>query len=198
MNQQINLYLPEFRVRKDPVTAVLMGQILGGVILIMMLASGYQLMSRWRMNSELGQLRATLQEETQKTDELNEILARRSQNTELDQRLEDAEDRLQSLRQIRDFLNRTQLGNVIGFSEYFKDLSRAAIDGLSLTEFTINGGGAVVTIAGQTIDSAMVPQYVSNLEMGSSSLRNLNFSSSISRSDPGAQFFSFSLSSTNE
>ena len=43
MNQQINLYLPEFRVKKDALTAVLMGQILGGVIVVMVLVSAYDI-----------------------------------------------------------------------------------------------------------------------------------------------------------
>jgi len=104
MNQQINLYLPEFKVKKDPLTAVLMAQILGGVVVIMLLTSGYQIFARWQSNSELDELRAILVEETRKTDELDDVLARRSQSVELSNRLDDAEARLQSRRLIRDFL----------------------------------------------------------------------------------------------
>lgn len=39
MNQQINLYLPEFRIKKDKLTAVLMSQVAGAVIGIMLLVS---------------------------------------------------------------------------------------------------------------------------------------------------------------
>lgn len=198
MNQQINLYLPEFKVKKDSLTALLMGQILCGVIAVMVITSGYQAFSRWQLSGELEQLRMALQEETRKTEELDELLAQRSQNEELDARLAAAEARLDSRRQIRDFLSETQLGNVVGFSEYFKDLSRASIDGMSLSEFGFGNGGRVVRIAGQVLDSAMVPQYVNNLEGGKSPLRDLHFNPSISRADTKAQYFSFSLSTSNE
>ena len=198
MNQQVNLYLAEFRVKKDPLTAMLMAQILGGVVVVMVLVSAYQMFARWQLSAELTDLRAVLQEETRKTDELDEVLARRSQNEALTNQLENAEARLQSRRQIRDFLSETQLGNVVGFSEYFKDLSRATIDGLSLSEFSFNNGGASVNLSGQVIDSSMVPRYVRNLESATSTLRNKHFSPSISRADATEQYFLFSLSSSNE
>lgn len=196
MKQQVNLYLAEFKDQKDPVTALLMGQILGGVVVLMILVSGYQLFARWQLNSELDQLRASLQEETRKTDELDELLARRSQNNELDERLEAAEELLQSRRQIRDFLSETQLGNVVGFSEFFKDLSRATIDGLSLSEFAFSNGGESVNISGLVMDSSMVPRYVDNLKAGNSPLRGKHYSPSISRSDVASQYFQFSLSTS--
>ncbi len=198
MNQQINLYLPEFKIKKDPLTAILMGQILGGIVALMVLVSGYQLYMRWQLNGELEQMRVTLQEETRKTDELDEVLATRSQNDALTERLQSSEDRLNSRRQIRDFLSETQLGNVIGFSEFFKDLSRATIDGLNITEFSFGTGGANVSISGLVMDSSMVPKYVQNLETGSSPLRGKNFSPEISRSDVATQYFSFKLSTSDE
>lgn len=199
MNQQINLYLPEFRVRKDPLSPLIMGQILAGVISVMVLVSAFNFISRWRLNAELADLRETLIEETRKTDELDEVLALRSQNDELNNRLESAEARLEGSRQIRDFFSQTKLGNVTGFSEYFKDLSRASIDGLSISEFSFSNGGDSVRLSGQVMDSAMVPRYVDNFESGQSPLRNQHFSPSISRSDIADQYFSFVLStSANE
>lgn len=198
MNQQINLYLTEFRVKKDPLTALLMGQILGAVAAVMLLVSIYDLAHRWMLNSELAGLREVLQEETRKTSELDEVLARRSQNTALTERLDQAEDQLESSRQIRTFLSETQLGNVDGFSEYFKDISRAAVEGLSVSEFEFSQGGERVRLAGQVIDSAMVPLYVSKLEGSNSSIREQLFSPRISRVDATSQFFSFELSSSNE
>ncbi len=198
MIQQINLYLPEFKVKKDPLTAQLMLQVLGGVVAIMLLVSLYDIFSRWQLNRELSDLQETLIEETRKTDELDEVLARRSQNTELSDRLDRAESRLESSRQIRDFLSDTTLGNVAGFSEYFKDLSRASIDGLSITEFSFSNGGRTVRIAGEVVDSAMVPRYVENIARGQSPLRNQQFSPSITRSDIQIQYFNFVLSNAGE
>ncbi len=198
MNQQINLYLPEYRIKKDPVTALLMGQILAGVLGVMVLVSAFDLFTQWRLGNQLEELQANLQVETRRTDELDEQLARRSQNTELTDRLEQAEARLEASIQIRDFLSETQLGNVNGFSEYFKDLSRAAFDGIRLSEFSFSEGGALVRMAGETVDSAMVPRYVDNIERGSSGLRTQRFSPSISRSSVTDQLFRFELVTSRE
>jgi hypothetical protein len=198
MNQQINLYLSEFRTQKDPLTALVMGQILGSILVVMLLVTSYDAFTQWSLGRDLVGFNETLQEETQKTSELDEVLARRSQNNILTDRLDQAEAQLQSSRQIRSFLGRTKLGNVVGFSEYFKDISRASISGLSVTEFAFLNGGEQVRLAGNVLDSVMVPRFVSRLENSNSSIRDLLFSPSISRSGADNQFFEFELSTSNE
>lgn len=195
MTQQVNLYLPELRVRKDPLSAVLMLQIVGGLTALLLLISAYDLVRGWQLERELEALQVTLEEETRRTEELDEVLAGRSENTGLTTRLERAEERLEASRQIRDFLSRTRLGNVEGFSEYFKDLSRASVDGLSITEFSFSNGGDVIQVAGQVLDSALVPRFVDNIQNGRSPLRNKRYSPLISRSE---RAFTFELSSTGE
>lgn len=198
MNQQINLYLPEFVVQKDPFTAVLMGQILAAAVVLMLLVSAWDLVGRWRLGSELEALQATLAEETRKTAALEAQVAQRSQDLRLLAQLEAAEARYASALQIRDFLSDTKLGNMDGFSEYFKDLSRAAVDGLSLSEFEFSEGGEQISMAGQVLNSAIVPRYVNSLENGQSSMRAKTFSPSIVRSDADALLFDFELSTTHE
>ncbi len=196
MQQQINLYLPEFRVRNDPLTARVMLQVVAGLVGVLLLISAFNVFSRWQLNSELEALRITLTEETARTDELGDALARRSQNTDLITRLDRAESRLNASQQIRNYLSQTKLGNVEGFSEYFKDLSRASTTGMSLREFSFSSGGEGVRITGNVADSATVPRYVANIERGRSPLRNLHFSSSISRANVSDEYFTFTLSST--
>lgn len=195
MKQQINLYLPEFKVKKDALTALVLAQVLGSVIVVMVLISSYDFFTRWQLGRELADLQATLQEETRKTNELDGQLAGRSQDAELAELLEFAEARLDSDRQVRDFLSETKLGNEAGFSEYFKDLSRASIEGLSLTEFSITSGGDRVNLIGQVVESAMVPRYVRNLEQSNSPIRNQHFGTTIALAD---QYYSFALSTSNE
>ena len=198
MNQQINLYLPEFKVEKDPLTVLAMVQVLAVTVAIMIVVSSYELFTRWQLDTELADLRATLAEETRKTAELDAILSRRSQNVVLSNRLDRAEAVLASSQQVRDFLSGAKLGNVLGFSEYFKDLSRAAIDGLSISEFTFTDGGESATLSGRVADSAMVPRYVANFENGNSPLKTQHFNPSISRPDVEARYFDFVLSTSSE
>lgn len=198
MNQQINLYLPEFRVKKDSLTALLVGQILGVIVAVMVLVTSFDIYTEWSLSGELASLRDALQVETTKTSELDEVLARRSLNTVLTDRLDQSEAQLESSRQIRDFLSQTKLGNVVGFSEYFKDISRATISGLSVSEFSVYEGGEQVRLAGNVQDSSMVPRYVSRLESSNSSIRDLLFSPRITRSGEDNRFFEFELSTSNE
>lgn len=198
MSQQINLYLSEFRVKKDLLTAVVMGQILGAIVAVMVLVTVFEMYSEWSLNGELASLRATLADETRKTSELDQVLARRSQNSVLTDRLDQVEAQLDSSRQIRSFLSQTKLGNVVGFSEHFKDISRASVNGLSVTEFAFEKGGEKVRLAGNALDSVLVPLYVSRLEGSNSSIRDLLFSPRISKSGADSQFFEFELSTANE
>lgn len=198
MKQQINLYLPEFRVKRDQLTVLLMAQVLGGIVVVMLILSSYDYFQRWQLNGELTELRAVLAEETRKTSELSGLLQQRSQSEQLTSRLTEAEARLIADRQIIDFLGRTKLGNLVGFSEHFKDLSRASIDGFALSNIQISGGGQQVSLSGQVVDSSLVVKFVSNLRYGNSSIRDLNFSTNISRVSAEDRSFPFSLSTVNE
>jgi len=198
MKQQINLYLPEFVVRKDQLSAELMGGVLAATLALMLLVSGWDLIKRWQVQTELVELRATLAEETQKTEELEALIARTLQDAGLVARLESAEAQYASGLQIRDLLSETALGNMDGFSEYLKDLSRASVTGLSLQQFELTEGGEHIAMAGQVLDSSVVPRYVENLENGRSQIREKSFSPSISRSDADALLFNFELRTSSE
>lgn len=198
MKQQINLYLPEFRKKRDALSVLVVGQILGCIVAVMVLVTSFDIYTQWKLSGELVDLRVTLAEETKKTSELDEVLARRSQNNILTDRLDQSEAQLESSRQIRSFLGQTKLGNVVGFSEYFKDISRASISGLSVSEFSFANGGEEIKLLGNVLDSAMVPRYVSRLENSNSSIRDLLFSSRIYRSGADSSFFEFELSTANE
>lgn len=195
--QQINLFLPEFRVKKDPITAVLMLQVVGVIAVFMLLLGGIDSWRRGSLNTELEALQAELAQEIAKSDDLQRQLAGRSENTELLDRLDRAQARLDSSRQIRNFLGETKLGNVDGFSEHLKDLSRASSEGLTLREFTLNEGGDEVVLTGMVMNPAMLPRFVNNIQRGNSPLRNAQFNLSQSRLD-GDEFYTFRLGTNSD
>ena len=198
MSQQINLYLPEFQVVEDKLTPTVMALIMGGLVTMLVIVSVFEGFTILGLNGDLRAVQETLVEETRRNSDLNQELAQRSENTELADRLSRAERRLESNRQIAAFLNSTKLGNVQGFSEYFKDISRAAMEGLSISSFVFEEGGESVQILGEVTSSALVPRYVNNLRSGQSPLRDLSFSPRISRNNASQQVFSFELSSNYE
>lgn len=198
MKQQVNLYLAEFRVQKDPVTLLLMGQILGAVMITMLVVAAFDVFTRWQVASELSDLREVLAQETIKTNNLDSQLAGRSRSDDLANRLAQAEATLGSSRQIAEFLSETKLGNINGFSEHFKDLSRAIIPGIAVSGFEFSQGGDTISIRGKVADSALVPLYVNNIKQGKSPLRSARFSPRISRQGRREQLYSFELSNRNE
>ncbi|MFT4886932.1 MAG: hypothetical protein ACJA2D_000945 [Pseudohongiellaceae bacterium] len=195
MKQQVNLYLTEFRVEKDKLTPLLMGQILGGIVLTMIVVAALDVFTRWQLEGELTQVRQVLVAETTKTNDIDAQLASRSQNSDLVARLANDEAVLNDLERIAEFLSETKLGNVTGFSEYFKDISRAMIPGLAVSGFEFSEGGEGILISGKVADSALVPLYVNNVKQGSSPLRSSRFSPRISRD---GQLYSFVLSNRYE
>ena len=196
MKQQVNLYLSEFRIKRDNLTVVLMLQILGIALALIAVLSATDYWRSFRLNSQLVALRDELAVETQKTREIDSILARRSQDANLTERLSIAEDVLNASRQIRNFFDSRSGGNIDGFSEYLKDLSRAAVEGLWITEFSLTGGGSNVLLKGFATDSAMIPTYVARLGEGQSPLVNRHFSFSTSRSGDGEQLYNFELNTS--
>ncbi|MEX2130911.1 MAG: PilN domain-containing protein [Pseudohongiellaceae bacterium] len=193
MKQQVNLYLSEFRVKRDNLTLVLMLQILGLAVGLTVVLSAADFWRNYRLNTELATLREQLAVESRRTAEIDATLARRSQDGALNERLEAAEDVLNASRQVRDFFSARTGGNAAGFSEFFKDLSRASIDGLWITNFSLEGGGNSVVLSGFTIDSSLVPSFVDRLGDGTSPLANKRFSFSTSLSPGNNLLYAFEL-----
>lgn len=194
MKQQINLYLPEFRIKRDNLTVLLMLQMLGVLASIMVVLASFDFWRSYRLDSRLADLREVLAEETRRTTEVDALLARRSQDTTLAAQLEVAEEALNASRQVRDFFNSRTGGNTAGFSEYLKDLSRASIDGLWITEFSIVGSGSTVELKGFTIDSALVPSFVARLQQGRSPMVQKHFGFSTTRAGSTDRLYAFDLS----
>ncbi|MFM1897488.1 MAG: hypothetical protein RLZZ385_2562 [Pseudomonadota bacterium] len=197
MKQQVNLYLPEFRIKRDKLTVVVMLQSLGAFMGVLLVLGGWELWTNFALAQEMQDLQGELTVETQRTAEIDQILARRSQDRNLEQQLERAEQNLLASRQMRDVLGETGLGNTDGFSESFKDLSRASLEGLWLTEISLSNGGQAVNLKGFTVDSSLVPMFVARLAEGNSSLTSKQFSvSTVRSSDSVDALYAFELRST--
>jgi hypothetical protein len=176
MMQQVNLYLPEFRPHKEYVRGIRVLQLGVAMMLVMAVFSAHAYLTAHNLRTELQMTQVQLSRQTELTNELQQNLARRSSDPALVQELSDREQRLAESREMLEFLRGTNLGNINGFSEYVKDLSRASFDGLWLTEFSFLQGGQNVYLKGIAQQSAMVPDFIGRLGSGNSPLRERNFS----------------------
>lgn len=175
MNQQVNLYLPEFRPSRDWLTAANLLIVTAVVCLLLAGVSGYDQWRLGQLQQQQSRLQSQLDQQTRETEALEQQLEQREGNARLEQELETRRERLQRTSSLLDFLQGARLGNTIGFSPMMKDLARASFDGLWLTGVDIRDGGDTVSLAGRALRSAMVPDFIGRLSNGESELHSRRF-----------------------
>jgi len=195
-SQQINLLLPELRPHRDWLTSSRLAVGLAaicGVLLILGLWNGWQA-GRLENNLELAE--QALAEQSARTEALERDVAGRATDRELVREMETREQRLAQTRELYEFMSTTSLGNLTGYSEHLKDLSRASFQGLWLTQVNIAGDASNVVLRGSALQAAMLPDFVGRLSMGDSEIRNQRFSrltSTRTRGTTGEQVYDFVL-----
>ena len=176
MIQQVNLYLPEFRPSREFINAIRVLQLGGFVIFVMMVMWANNFLKASTLRSDIQSTQSQLTAQTEITNQLQQNLARRASDPALVVELNEREQELAESREMLEFLRGTNLGNITGFSEYVKDISRAASDGLWLTQFNFMNGGESVYLKGIAQQSAMVPEFINRLAAGKSPLVERDFS----------------------
>ena len=168
MNQQINLYLPEFRRRKDWLDVNNMLSLLGVLVVVLVLVSAVEY---WQLNS-LEQERASRQQQRDElaaeTNRLRESFGVQSEDPQIRAQVNALETELQSKEVLLTFLDGRNIGSTTGFSEYLADLARFHLAGLRLTGVTLSGGGNQIVLNGEVINAELVPLYLQNLRRGQS------------------------------
>ncbi|HDZ09335.1 PilN domain-containing protein [Pseudohongiella sp.] len=194
--QQINLLLPELRPKRDWLTASRLVVALMAVIGVLVLISTWHGWQAGRLDAELVAARQALQQQSERTEALERDVASRATDRELVREMETREQRLAQTRELYEFMSTTALGNLTGYSEHLKDLSRASFQGLWLTQISIAGDATNVTLRGSAQEAAMLPDFVGRLSMGESEISNQRFSrltSTRTQGTTGAQVYDFVL-----
>lgn len=176
MIQQVNLYLPEFRPSREFINAIRVLQLGGFVIFVMAVMWANNFIKASTLRSDIQTTQSQLTAQTEITNQLQQNLARRASDPALVVELNEREQGLAESREMLEFLRGSNLGNISGFSEYVKDVSRAASEGLWLTQFNFMNGGQSVYLKGIAQQSAMVPEYINRLAAGKSPLVERDFS----------------------
>lgn len=163
MTQQINLYDPALRPRRELLTATYLA-VAAGVLALVLGVWG-----TW-LRIELGQAEAAANISSQDLKRLQDETAavgREIANRKPDPRLE---LELAGVRQLLGVRNEVLalLGKGLGpdargFSEYLVGLSRQASTSLWLTGFAVSDNGANMAIQGRTLDPASLPDYIRRL-----------------------------------
>ena len=168
MTQQINLYLPEFRRKKDPLGFDNMVMGIVGLVVLMAVFTVMELWNSYQLSNELEQRRSDLASIVTETEQLVQEFGAQSEDPALSRRAEELEEEVGSKRTLQRFLTGRNIGSTDGFSEYLADLSRYHLGGLRLTAVILNNGGNQVELKGEVLSPHLVPQYFQSLRQGQS------------------------------
>lgn len=201
MSQQINLFNPVFLKQQKVFGSVAMARALGVLLVgaLAMVAYGKQHVSA--LEEEAAAVNAQLVQKQARQAMVDAEFAPRQPRKELEAELAAAEAQLHALRSVSGVLERGELGNTAGYSEYYKALARQHVNGLWLTGVTV--AGSDIGIRGRAMEGSMVPGYISRLTrepvMQGKSFASLQIAQGDSKGDGGkaasAPFVEFRLES---
>lgn len=160
--QQVNLYLPEFQPRREPMSAIHMGLILLAVLVVTIVWSVFSGLRTTQLEASLEaereQLRA-LQSEVQAL--TAQLPARRGASAE--EQVAELRAEVRRREQILNVISRQNLGNAEGFSAQLQTLARQSLEDLALSHFALKSGGNYVELAGRVQRPELVPMYLRRL-----------------------------------
>jgi hypothetical protein len=163
VSQQINLFNPIFLQTKKVFTAVTMAQALGVLVvgIVALAVYGNQSVAAMQKQADAGTRR--LEAKQARLASVNADFAPRQKSADVASQLAEAEAQLAALQRVAGVLERGELGNTQGFSEYFKALARQNVDGLWLTGVAVAGGGNDIGVRGRALDATLLPGYLGRL-----------------------------------
>lgn len=163
MSQQINLYNPLLLKQQKLFSFSTMTQALGLILLGSLLFfayAWYTTSSLQKQNEEAKRLHASSLARLQ---QLSAATDKRPASKMLQEEVARMEAQLSARQSVVALLERGELGNKQGFSEYFRALSRQTTDGVWLTSFGVTGAGEVA-ISGRTLKPELVPVFINRLK----------------------------------
>ena len=168
MNQQINLYLPEFRQNTGSLTANQALKWLALMIVVLFGGTAFELWGTARFESELSLKQQEVAASTARTEALLVSFGEQYQDPRLATQVLKLEEGLAEKETLLRFLEGKELGNTGGFSEFLADLSRYHVPGLRITGLDLKNGGSGVLLRGEVLRAEYVPLFLQNLRQGKS------------------------------
>jgi Tfp pilus assembly protein PilN len=163
VSQQINLFNPIFLQQKKIFAAARMAQALGlllaGIVALGLYGSGRVAAMQKEANGGARQL----EKKQARLASVNGEFAPRQKSAQMEAELAEAEAQLAALHRVSGVIERGELGNTAGYSEYFKALARQNLEGLWLTGVSIGGAGNEIGVRGRAMDAALLPGYLGRL-----------------------------------
>lgn len=164
MSQQINLFNPIFLKQKKYLSVATMAQALGLIFLGSIVLAAFAFYQSSRLGTQAASTSAHLGLAQAQLTKFNAEYAPRQKSKAIEQALQKTEDDVKVAQQILATLQKGELGNTKGYSEYLRAFSRQQVEGLWLTGFRIDGAGAAIGLEGRALRPDLVPTYINRLK----------------------------------
>lgn len=164
MSQQINLYNPALRRRRELLSANYLA-----VALVLALAgviggSVYGRQVADRAEARARAVEAELQADQTRLTVAAKAAAEHKPDPALVRELTQAKDLVQAKSEVLATLESGRIGTTEGFSDYLRGFARQSMDGLWLTGFEIGPGGQEMEIRGRMVNQSLLPRYIQRLD----------------------------------
>jgi hypothetical protein len=163
VSQQINLFNPIFLKQKKIFTAVHMAQTLGLVTAGALLLSAYGAVKNSQLAEHAAAGKAAVTAAEARLAKVTAEFPPRQKSKELEGDVARMQGELQSLREVQSVLERGELGNTSGYSEYWRAFARQSVHGVWLTGITVVGAGKEVGLEGRALQPELLPGYIQRL-----------------------------------
>ena len=165
--QQINLYLPEFQPRREPLQALHILARGRRCIGADDIANTLRQLAKQRHRGKLAAQQSELQQLETQAQALRAARPK-SQKLKYDRELDRLTKEVSRRERIERLIADQNLGNASGFSAQLEAMARQHITDLSLERFDLKRGGSYVELSGWTRNAETVPLYLQRLRDESS------------------------------
>lgn len=160
--QQVNLYEPIFRRRRQLLSAVTMLQSAAVAVIALMTIYFYGLWQLQRLEAQVVEIEGRERAYSAQIAGFDPGVSGQ-ERARVEQDIEALDATLLAQQRLLEVLRERPAGAASGFSQALAALDRQTVPGLSLTELRINGMTNSIELAGRSTDPVMVPEYLLRL-----------------------------------
>ena len=162
--QQVNLYQPIFRPKREPFSAGVMGGILLIAAAVMLLATLFSMYQVEEVNQRVQLIDQKNQHMLAKLEEVKEQLQPKEVNQLLIARRDKLSGDLRDARRLSRLLDLEIQDEGQPYSAYFRGLAESPVEGLWLKQLKISEGGDFLSLSGHTLKPELVPRLLQLLK----------------------------------
>lgn len=161
--QQVNLYLPELRPKREWLTANTVALSCIGFVVLLVVASVLMHAELKNYNRQVTLIEDQVEDVKARVEKIKNI-PRPISAVELDRRIATLRSAAKRRERIGDIIEVQNLGNDAGFSEPLLAFSRQVLPSIALQHIRISRGGAFVELKGETTAPQDIPTYLQRLQ----------------------------------